>query len=278
MDRNAFGFYRPAEPLRPYVRYYWVLRGEQPVRTLTFPIGCPQIIFHRGTHFHIPELDADQSRLTVSGQVNFPAHLVSDGGIDTVVVVFRPHAAGAFLGLPMSELYNREIPGYDLENRSLNLLADRIAECEEDTRCIALLDEWLTARLNDHLTRKRRGCPPELELRRIDAAVRQLCTEPRTPVAELAAAACLSRKQFERTFYALAGMNPKEYAGVVRFQRALAYLQHSSARIDWARIAHASGYADQSHFIREFRRFSGHTPAALVKIAAPYSDLFTDPA
>ncbi len=277
MDRDAFGFYRPAEPLRPYVRYYWVLRCDRPARALTFPIGCPQLIFHRGTPLHIPELAADQGRLAVSGQVNFPAHLVTRGDLDMVVVVFRPHAAGAFLDVPMSELYNLEIPGCDLENRHLNLLAERILTCREDARCVAMLDAWLQERLTRHLTRKTRGCPPELALRRVDDAVRRLCAEPRTPVAELAAAACLCRKQFDRTFCALAGMNPKEYAGIVRFQRALACLQHSPARIDWARVAHASGYADQSHFIREFRRLSGHTPAALVKITAPYSDLFTSP-
>lgn len=38
--------YQPREELRPYVRYYWVLKGDEPFSVLTFPIGCPQIIFH----------------------------------------------------------------------------------------------------------------------------------------------------------------------------------------------------------------------------------------
>ena len=47
---------------------------------------------------------------------------------------------------------------------------------------------------------------------------------------------------------------------------------------NYAQIALSSGYADQSHFIREFKRFTGHTPVSLSKSAYPYSDLFTDPA
>ncbi len=39
--------YRPREELRPYVRYYWVLKNDEPFSILTFPIGCPQIIFHK---------------------------------------------------------------------------------------------------------------------------------------------------------------------------------------------------------------------------------------
>lgn len=55
-------------------------------------------------------------------------------------------------------------------------------------------------------------------------------------------------------------------------------MQHQAGKeINQAQIAYASGYADQSHFIREFRQFSGYTPGALLKVCAPYSDLFTDP-
>ena len=39
--------YQPREELRPYVRYYWVLESHEHFSILTFPIGCPQIIFHK---------------------------------------------------------------------------------------------------------------------------------------------------------------------------------------------------------------------------------------
>ena len=47
--------------------------------------------------------------------------------------------------------------------------------------------------------------------------------------------------------------------------------------INQAQIAYTSGYADQSHFIREFKQFCGYTPMSLLKISNPYSDLFTNP-
>lgn len=77
--------YRPREELRPYVRYYWVLESDDPFSVLTFPIGCPQIIFHKKTPLYIPELDISQSQFTISGQVNFPAHIQSDGGLEMIV-------------------------------------------------------------------------------------------------------------------------------------------------------------------------------------------------
>ena len=83
--------YQPREKLRPYVRYYWVLESDEPFSVLTFPIGCPQIIFHRGNPLYIPELDKSQSYFTISGQVNFPAHIQSCGHLEMIVAVFYPH-------------------------------------------------------------------------------------------------------------------------------------------------------------------------------------------
>lgn len=55
-------------------------------------------------------------------------------------------------------------------------------------------------------------------------------------------------------------------------------MQHQAGKeINQAQIAYASGYADQSHFIREFKKFCGYTPVSLLKVSNPYSDLFTNP-
>ena len=46
---------QPKQELRPYVRYYWMLEDDEPFSVLTFPIGCPQIIFHRKSPLYVPE-------------------------------------------------------------------------------------------------------------------------------------------------------------------------------------------------------------------------------
>ena len=70
-------------------------------------------------------------------------------------------------------------------------------------------------------------------------------------------------------------MNPKEYARIVRFQKSMWMLQCGNR--NYADIAAASGYSDQSHLIREFKSMTGHTPRSLLSICQPYSDLFTNP-
>lgn len=271
MIQEEFTFYQPCKPLQPYVRYYWTFKSQRPLNTFTFPIGCTQIIFHKQTPLYIPELDKTQDKLTISGQVNFSSHVCANGGLETIVVVFHPHAMSLFLHMPTALFYNQEVSGYDLEDNGLNELATQVFEWDEETDCIRQIETWLLAQIAN--------CRPEVlhRAQRVDATIRQLYRTPQTSVADLSSLACLSKKQFERWFQAMVGINPKEYARIVRFQKALVHLQHASVPLPLAQIAYASGYADQSHFIRECKKLCGYTPLSLLNVARPYSDLFTDP-
>lgn len=255
---------RPKKELRPYVRYYWVLESDEPFSVLTYPIGCTQMIFHRRTPLFIPELASRQNKFTISGQVNFPAHIASDGDTEMIVAVFYPHTIGMFIDTPPSAFYNQEISGYDIGNKQLNLLADRIFDCADPETAISVIEQWLTARIAQ-----------SLNIERIGASLSALLHSPSTSVNSLAGIACLGKKQYSRIFREYVGMNPKEYGRIARFQRALRMMQLGSR--DYADIAYANGYSDQSHFIREFRRLSGMAPKQLTEYQAPYSDLYTVP-
>ncbi|MBO5784767.1 MAG: AraC family transcriptional regulator, partial [Bacteroidaceae bacterium] len=117
MIQEEFKFYKPCKLLQPYVRYYWVFSSNQMLKTYTFPIGCPQIIFHKRTPLYVPELDTTQHKLTISGQVNFSSHLQADDDIEMIVVVFYPHTINMFLDTPASSFYNKEVSGYDIEDK-----------------------------------------------------------------------------------------------------------------------------------------------------------------
>lgn len=77
---------------------------------------------------------------------------------------------------------------------------------------------------------------------------------------ELAALCQLSVSWFGRAFKHSTGMTPHRWLLTRRIARARALLQDSPATI--TEIAHRCGFADHSHFTREFRRFEGVPPAA----------------
>jgi AraC-like DNA-binding protein len=77
-----------------------------------------------------------------------------------------------------------------------------------------------------------------------------------------------SARQFERRFKQWLGLPHRELFAMGRAERAFfeALAQEGGQEdIDWPDVAAAAGYADQSHMIRQARRITGFTPAALFK-------------
>ena len=204
--------------------------------------------------------------------MNFSSHISAVDSVEMIVAVFHPYAMSAFLNVPTSLFYNREVSGYGLENKKLKCLASRVLDCEDNDFCINLIEQWLLSQLKINSTSRR-----ALDIDWIMTVVRQMYSNPNIRISELASIACLSKKQFERIFLAVVGMNPKEYARIVRFQKSLKLMQNQPESISLAQISYQCGYSDQSHFIREFKTLSGYTPLSLKEICEPYSDLFTTP-
>lgn len=259
-------YFSPCEVLRPYIRYYYVLKCINSFSSLTFPLGCPQILFHRCNPLYIPELDKTQAQFTISGQVNFPSHVATDGNTDMIAIVFYPHTIGPFIAASASLLYNQEISGFDIGNRAINRLALSVLDCDDTALCIKRIENYLISRLDSTLP---------VDLVKTGICVKNLMQSPGMTVKTLATKACLSERQFVRVFHRYVGMNPKEYAAIVRFQKTLWMLQNGNR--NFADIAYACDYSDQSHFIRHFRKYSGKTPAQFLALQPVYSDLFNNP-
>lgn len=79
------------------------------------------------------------------------------------------------------------------------------------------------------------------------------------PVNELASAARLSRSHFTRAYTEVFGMPPHHHLMRLRIERAKHALSAMGARS--AEITHRLGFADQSHFTRLFKQYTGSTPA-----------------
>lgn len=264
--RNEFTLFLPCYALSSFVRYYWILRSRKKLSALTFPVGYPQLIFHRKNTLYIPELQAYQPRFAISGQVNFSATLQSTDDTEMIVVVFKPQAATLF-DIPVSAFYNSEIAVYDLRDSGLKDLADRVLDAESPEDGIGIIERCLISRLNEkHI----------YDFDRIGASLNMLLSDCKTTVRDMAEASCLGKRHFERVFFNAVGMKPKEYSRIVRFQRSLWLIQNGNR--NYIDIAFKSGYSDQSHFIRECREYSGLTPSELIAKQPIYSDLFSSPA
>ncbi|MEV6556552.1 helix-turn-helix domain-containing protein [Nocardia sp. NPDC051756] len=79
----------------------------------------------------------------------------------------------------------------------------------------------------------------------------------------MAAESGWSERHFRRRFAEQVGLPPKDYGSLLRFSAALTALTRDPRR-DMCRLAGDFGYYDQSHLIRDFRRFAGAPPGRLL--------------
>ncbi len=214
--------------------------------------GCVEIVFHYRASFD--EIDAEGKR------THSPV-----ASIQAQSTAFRRFSTGNSFGIFGAYLYPYAIPrlfsfpAYDFTNispdlRSVfggegNLLEEQISEAPDNETRVKIASNFLGRKLR----LSTRELPPIY--RAIDLV---LGAAGDVRISELAREHQLSTRQFERKFKEFAGLNPKLYSRVVRFQAAT---QHKLAGVrDLTEIAYACGYYDQSHFINEFRQFSGYTP------------------
>lgn len=173
-------------------------------------------------------------------------------------VKFRPGAFRSWLGRPVSGLANASLPAAQLLGEDAGRLA-AIPGCERDEDAA----ELAVALLRAHL-------PPLDEAallagRIVDAAVADL--EIRT-ARQLAERFGLGLRALQRLFSDSVGASPKWVINRYRLHEAIARAQ-AGEPVSWAVLAQELGYFDQAHFIADFRRLAGKTPASFARSHGP---------
>ena len=78
----------------------------------------------------------------------------------------------------------------------------------------------------------------------------------------------MTERSIQRLFDDCLGVSPKLAIRTVRFQDALKGVLAANIS-SWADFAAALGYADQAHFIRDFKEITATTPAKLDALQFP---------
>lgn len=264
---QTFRLLKPAPALASYIRYYWILRDDalRPVTERTLPVGCMQLVFHRGKQLRSVQSSELQPQAFVSGQSFGFSDVASTGEIEMITVAFQPCAARAFLRIPLHLFFNQNVAADAVDDPELSLLSRQVADAPDHDRCIRLIEDFFFRRL---------ATCAEYNLKRLSAVLNEINLHPQASVAALSGIACLSPKQFGRVFADYVGTSPKDFLRIVRMQRALYALQQNPG-LPFVQLAYECGFSDQSHMIKEFKLFSGYTPTEYLAVCAPVSDYFS---
>jgi AraC-like DNA-binding protein len=176
--------------------------------------------------------------------------------VRTLGIRLHPGRAAGFLGIKPAHLANRLTP--------LRALAPR---------CDAAIAEWLRggpqpesagdrSALETLLEAQQRQSSPRVDTLVIRAVDRLLSARRPITVVRLAQELGVTPRHLHRRFMATVGTPPKRLERLARFARTWQQATMGSST-EWAELAYANGYADQSHLIREFHAFGAIPPAHL---------------
>lgn len=79
----------------------------------------------------------------------------------------------------------------------------------------------------------------------------------------------LSPRRFIELFSEETGLTPKLFCRVLRFQSAIHSVQ-AGGTVNWSAVAADCGYFDQSHFIHDFKSFTGLSPSQHAPLRGPH--------
>lgn len=170
-----------------------------------------------------------------------------------------PLGAYTLFRTPVDELGGDILDLGDLVGRDGRRLVDTVRGLATWSQRFAALDEFLLQRIESGP-----AAAPEVRW----AWRRLVSTAGAVPIGSVAREAGWSHTHLIRKFRQQVGLTPKTAARLLRFEHIWRRLGDGEPA-HWDRIAADGGYADQSHLIRDFREFTGGSPADFLARSIP---------
>ncbi len=216
------------------------------------PDVCPELVFHFKGQFDEVSGNLKLQKSFTAG-VHAQTSQRKEFYIDTAFGIFGvclyPFAIPFIFKLPTSELTN-EMPDLSALLKSQgNELEEKVANACDHYERKKIVEEFILAKLSDNY---------QTELP-VFSAIRNLATDHRvSSIKKIAGEYYLSQRQFERNFLQYSGFTPKLFLRISRFHFAMS--RYGTGERSLTRMALDCGYYDQSHFIHDFKEFSGFNP------------------
>ncbi|MFA8299270.1 MAG: helix-turn-helix domain-containing protein [Hyphomicrobiales bacterium] len=266
----SFNIAFPSNVLAPYIKQYWAVDANasmtHPYIHRIIPTGLIEFTFYFGQKPKVSDekMAINDNSIIQSHHKNY-YDLIIEEDLNIFSIVFNTDGLKRFFRIPLNEFTGQNVSLRNLdpiiEKELYKLLDD---ERDFDKR-IHIIEAFFYKRLaNDHTE----------DYSRFNHTVQLIRNKfGNVDIDHLAYEACLSRKQFERKFIENIGVSPKQYLRIIRFQYAL-YLKGKVNDMSLSQLAYEAGYFDQSHFINEFKQYTGITPKKYFDLNETYSDYF----
>nr|WP_279309211.1 helix-turn-helix domain-containing protein [Psychroserpens sp. SPM9] len=171
-----------------------------------------------------------------------------------LVIQFKTIGAYPFFKFPIQNLNDKVINAEDIFGNDILELRHQILKRNKVSEKFKLTREWLIKNYD----------PKKIPHTSIVHILNLLKTKSERENTSIIDAYSKSQKHLINQFKTYFGLTPKVFHRIFRFNDLLLQI-HQKQNLDWSQIAYEFGYSDQSHFIKEFKAFSGFNPQEFIK-------------
>lgn len=217
--------------------------------TLSYKNGIVAAI--SGSTFTSKEYD-----ITLTGLVDVPAILDADEDTvtETIGIEFNPKGVYRFFHFPLNEIQNQIYSVRDVLGNAGKRLTEQVNNCTSRQEKISLLNQFLLKQLSLYS----------------EDLIFEYCVEKimssngRITIKELEKKTGYSSRWLNMKFHEKLGTSPKNLATIIRFKQYYQSFVNGNEK-SFFKNDFYDLYYDQSHFIKDFKRFTGLAPTKLEK-------------
>jgi AraC-like DNA-binding protein len=243
----------PPEALRSIIECYWIAESNDPTPIIEkiIPDGYTEIIFHYGDPYLIRLKNTweQQSKDLVAGQITRHFFLQNTGHAGVIGIKLKPTALTHLYGIHQNTLTDKVINLAEIQQMSAEIPELDLRNTTDHEERIAVLNKYFQS----IVSRFKQGVA--------DRAVEMiLVANGMLSVNDITSTLFVTERQLERLFKNYIGLSPKFYCRIIRFNYIFQCMQKESTK--WADVLYDAGFYDQSHFIRNFKAFTGEEPSS----------------
>ncbi len=251
----------PNTSISLFVKNIWVFEDKDRNLKTNLPFfadGYPGLMFQQtNSGLTVHPHDRTMPGIFLYGQTIKPIELEISGAYLLVIFQLYPFVLRALFNvIPQSINDNCYYLDGMMGGRGVMSLADKLQASDTIDDKIEIISELLLS----FLEKKKQDFDDKIR----EAVVRIIRTKGQENMRTIATKSNLNIRTFERRFRSETGLSPKQFAKIIQFQASMEQLtvKDYSKLTD---IVYQNGFADQSHFIRVFKAFTGKTPKAFKK-------------
>ncbi|AOW21078.1 helix-turn-helix domain-containing protein [Urechidicola croceus] len=237
------------------IKSFWQIDNKESisiVREKIIPDGYPELIFHYGDYYktNINGVWQTQGLYLIAGQIKNHFFLENTGESKIFGIKFQPWGLSELFKIEMSGLTDKVIEIPDKVLDTLKPVKEISVGSLSFDEKVTKIENWFIEFFSDLDLKSFKG----------QKAVELIIeNKGKAELKNIQSEVGISERSLERYFKSKIGLSPKYYSRIIRFSHIFKLVQ--SNETDWSDIIFITGYYDQSHFIKNFKEFTGEDPS-----------------